>query len=564
MSKHHIDLDLDKGTSRPGVVRVRVGDRASCTIVADIYDCGAQADLAGRAARFECLKPDGTMVRDANCNISGSTVTYTLADEVSAVEGSISVAYFAIVKGADVVDTTQCITVEVLPNAEGGSTGVSESWYSEVDALLAKMEEQRRSYEASEARRQSDYVAAEAKRDQSFEASDGRRDASQAENDSAQAKNNADQAANNAAAQGLQVVLLAEGQYDHETLKPTIEGGIGKLYFVPASKAADDAYVEWMPIGGKWERVGMSNATLVGLTTAEIDSVAGGGALASESVLNGTGLSYLWSRLKAAFASVGHAHSATDLTSGVLPVDRGGTGAATRDGALTALMCSTVRNWDTADWNEITEPGVYATSSVAGANAPACSYGYGFLEVLASGSVITQRWTGDKRYGTFVRQGWKSLEGAVVWHAWARFAYEGDVAPKTHTHLYAGASKAGGAATSAARLETPRKIKITGAVNGSAAFDGSQDLSIDVLRADSDGAVKALSVDVQGVNTREGSITVPVKWPVDHARIKAVVPTYICQTISDRVVVSDHDESGITVRAGASQVVDMALCVLYV
>lgn len=329
MPKHHINLDLDKSTSRLNIVRVRVGDKVSCTIIADIYDCGAQADLAGKTARFECLKPDGTMVRDSNCQISGNTITYTVADEVSAVEGSISVAYFAVVEGAEIVDTTQCITVEVLPNAEGGSTGVSESWYSEVDALLAKMEEQRKSYEGSEARRQSDYVAAEAERDKSFTAAENERDAAQAENDSAQAKNNTDQAANNAAAQGLQVVLLTSGQYDPKTLKPTIEGGVGKLYFVPTAKAGDDAYIEWMPIGGKWERVGMSNATLVGLTTDEIDAVAVDGSLVSESVLNGSGLAYLWSKIKAAFSVVGHKHSAADLTSGTLPAARIGVGSIT-------------------------------------------------------------------------------------------------------------------------------------------------------------------------------------------------------------------------------------------
>lgn len=51
-------------------------------------------------------------------------------------------------------------------------------------------------------------------------------------------------------------------------------------------------------------------------------------------------------------------------------------------------------------------------------------------------------------------------------------------AAKTHTHNYAGSSSPGGAATSANKLATARTIKITGAVNGQAIFDGSEDITI--------------------------------------------------------------------------------------
>lgn len=53
-------------------------------------------------------------------------------------------------------------------------------------------------------------------------------------------------------------------------------------------------------------------------------------------------------------------------------------------------------------------------------------------------------------------------------------------AAKTHTHSYAGSSTAGGAADSAKKWDTPRKITLAGAVNGSAALDGSQDVTITV------------------------------------------------------------------------------------
>lgn len=53
-------------------------------------------------------------------------------------------------------------------------------------------------------------------------------------------------------------------------------------------------------------------------------------------------------------------------------------------------------------------------------------------------------------------------------------------AAKTHTHSYAGSATAGGAANSAKKWDTPRKITLTGAVNGSATLDGSQDVTITV------------------------------------------------------------------------------------
>lgn len=55
-----------------------------------------------------------------------------------------------------------------------------------------------------------------------------------------------------------------------------------------------------------------------------------------------------------------------------------------------------------------------------------------------------------------------------------------------------------------------------------------------------------------------------VSWPVDVSRVVTVVPTYTCNDFSDRVVLSNWDESGVTLRAGADQVISISLFVLYV
>lgn len=53
-------------------------------------------------------------------------------------------------------------------------------------------------------------------------------------------------------------------------------------------------------------------------------------------------------------------------------------------------------------------------------------------------------------------------------------------ASASHTHRYAGSSSAGGAANSALRLSSPRTIALKGAVTGSASFDGSSNLNLNV------------------------------------------------------------------------------------
>ena len=339
-------------------MRVRQGDRESCVVEASVFDAGARADLSGKTARFCCLKPDRTMVRDASCSVGDGSITYTLDEQVSAVAGVIELAYFELLGSSGaVIDSTQAFVIEVEDGAEAASSGVSQSYYSELDDLIAQYEraikQSQSDYEEAEASRQSAFQQAQSQRQDDYEEAEVSRDeaqrandAKQASNDSAQAKNNADQAANNQAAQGLQVVILTDGQYDPETREPTGTGNAGYMYFVPTEGDTEDTYVEWMWINSAWERVGMTNATLEPISTDQIDAVASNQSPTGDQTLNTTGLSYLWSKLKSAFAALAHTHSAEDVTSGTLPVARGGTGATTASEALTSLGAASESDLD--------------------------------------------------------------------------------------------------------------------------------------------------------------------------------------------------------------------------
>ncbi len=100
--------------------------------------------------------------------------------------------------------------------------------------------------------------------------------------------------------------------------------------------------------------------------------------------------------------------------------------------------------------------GIYVCSSD---NGLAGIYGYGFLQVYRSGGVISQvyypHFTGGSNEVFFaVRQSWDSGQS---WGGW----------------YYSGKN-----AATATKLQTPRNIAISGAVSGSANFDGSGNITI--------------------------------------------------------------------------------------
>lgn len=84
------------------------------------------------------------------------------------------------------------------------------------------------------------------------------------------------------------------------------------------------------------------------------------------------------------------------------------------------------------------------------------------------------------------------------------------------------------------------------------------------LRDSVSQGVRMTKIVKTNVSTSDGSTSVAVSWPIDVSRVVAVIPTYTCHSISDRIVVSDWSAEGITLRAGAAQSVDFSLFVLYV
>lgn len=139
-------------------------------------------------------------------------------------------------------------------------------------------------------------------------------------------------------------------------------------------------------------------------------------------------------------ATKSHTHAPTDLTA-VVPVSKGGTGASSAKAARYNLF------------NDM-----------------------GFeLPVVSDNHPIVMAYVAPSTANGAVYR----LKASQLWE-YIKTKASAVFAAINHTHSYAGSSTAGGAANSAKKWDTPRKITLTGAVNGSATLDGSQDVTITV------------------------------------------------------------------------------------
>lgn len=214
----------------------------------------------------------------------------------------------------------------------GAETARSKAETSRVDSEAARAEAEtardaaessRVSAETDRAEAEDSRSAAESSRAEAEEA----RAAAERERAAAQAKNDADQALNNEAIKKLAPVILVEGQYDPETMEPSIEGEPNRVYFVPMGQVerpmaegvvTGNLYAEWMWVGGKWELMGESTVKPKAISTDQIDSVFADESPTGDDTLSLTGLSYVWAKVSAwasgAFAKLVHTHAVEDVS----------------------------------------------------------------------------------------------------------------------------------------------------------------------------------------------------------------------------------------------------------
>ena len=226
------------------------------------------------------------------------------------------------------------------------------------ESARASAEESRASAETARANAESARVESEGARsaaetsraasEQARAKAEKARSDADAQRETRQLKNDSDQAQNNAAAKGPTYRVCSADEYrldgiDGKHNVPAIDGKTGVMYLTPKVSGAtdEDAYDQWMYIDSKWELMGESGAHIDPTTTDDIDSIVLDSQVTADRYLNSTGLTYFWAKAKEKFATMFaqkvHEHSASDITSGTLPVACGGTGSTDAVSARAAL-----------------------------------------------------------------------------------------------------------------------------------------------------------------------------------------------------------------------------------
>lgn len=135
----NIRLDLRKPDWDRPPLRVMQGDSDATVIRVQVLDGGEPADLAHLQPRFECVKPDGTWVRELAAPKPGGMVEYVLPPQVSAAAGLIDGACFRLIAEDGEVDSAGPFAIEVLPSIEAAGAGESGSYCPELDGLMDEM-----------------------------------------------------------------------------------------------------------------------------------------------------------------------------------------------------------------------------------------------------------------------------------------------------------------------------------------------------------------------------------------------------------------------------------------
>lgn len=232
------------------------------------------------------------------------------------------------------------------------------------------------SMRASEERKRATAESGRAQAEFNRSSAEGTRTTAETARAEAEAKRKAEFADMISAAQGTKLRICADGEFGTDGV-PSLPGSPGIIYLVPlGQQGGNDRYAEWLYVNGKWEKMGITGSGFYPISTDIIDAIAGGATKTGDEVVNTTGLSYFFTKLGGIFSRIGHKHGkadiadlaewakadskpsyeyseirgkpttfipsihthrAEDIAAGILPIKRGGTGAATAPEALQRL-----------------------------------------------------------------------------------------------------------------------------------------------------------------------------------------------------------------------------------
>lgn len=363
-----VTLDINKPEAGQRI-RLRRGEVNSTVLSFVVNEGGVRVDLTGFTEVLFCAQKDDGIIIDPLTVSEEGECMYSLPASLASIAGEVRLAYLELRK-EDYRATTDTIIFEVLEAVN--SDEVAASYVPKLDSLIDDINEFRAEVEEEEATRKSneearveaekgrvtaetgrasaeddreeaeaDRASAEAGRVSAesgrVNAESSRATAESARDDAEDARVNAESARATAesgrvtaesarvqaenkrqadfaeivdTAQGFKTQILTAGQYDPDTLEPTIMGNPGIIYLVPVGEEAteDNHYKEFLYLSNAWEYIGTTNTTITPISTDTIDEIIAEQTKTGSETLNTTGLSYfffsLWAKAKGAFASL--------------------------------------------------------------------------------------------------------------------------------------------------------------------------------------------------------------------------------------------------------------------
>lgn len=195
-----------------------------------------------------------------------------------------------------------------------------------------------------------------------------------------------------------------------------------------------------------------------------------------------------------------HYHDASDIQTGELSIENGGTGSSTaKEAQFNLLNDMNEAQSDMADdfyfVNACSQTDASAINGAIQKRKASFVWNWVYKKIksLVSADDIS---AADKAHSHEVKEisDFPSAMPASDVSEWAKqsskppySAQEVGAAAEDHTHQYAGSDSVGGAASSAVKLQTERTIRFQGAANGFFSFDGTKDVVVN-LEGDSAAA----------------------------------------------------------------------------
>ena len=350
-------LDADKGDNRFAVeesIRIRQGDSLSYILDIDVRQGGQVVDLTGYAVRLYATKPDGSAVIDGEnvevAEAAAGRVRYTVPPQLVDTVGRVAPCYLRITEAGNQSEwslSTASFELDVVRGV--GANLASGEYIPEIDGLLADMDKQLSDFSQAEearasgeeARETAEQNRAEAERlrseaetarlsnessrtsaEDSRAAAESSRVTAEQARASAEAERAAEFAVFEAKAQEWVPRILAEGEYDPMTRKPTLAAGeFCTVYMSPSADSADmNAYDEymWVPddseAGGHFEKLGASSVDFPAATVADVAGILDGTVTQGGAGITVTAMAALKAGFDDAYAAAEHDHAIADVT----------------------------------------------------------------------------------------------------------------------------------------------------------------------------------------------------------------------------------------------------------